>query len=763
MLPGSGGSRPRARRGHGPGGDAGTGVCRRVRALPRGALYAIAATAVVLVVLTRTGPVLEQGTTLDATQGLDAAGTHLVPEQAPGPGDRAIAKAAEVRRVHADMQRLAAQAQDASTPAPAAAAAPSPVALPKSHASGADSRGTTGAEASPPPPAPAPPAAAAHGGPPTDAPASAEVFALREEVERLKVQLEAAQAQAHASRVAAEEAYAKVGDVLGRDGAAAPADPLTVPPPAQAAADAGAHTTGASRSAATAALEYPPTPQWEAFSERAGSSVEVLMDATSYSDANYEMRDVKWGSKLLLHYPIGSEARGTLLTEKPKLSGIGTELLSEAQWKAAQCDRVLDGPVFYFKAETLDNVWHIHNDNLLPVYRMLHDAGYGRAPQQQHDGLDGAGEHTAAAASPTSVFGAGTVSSPRRKTYAIYSVDSASGRRPPLKFFGEILELLFDEVVRPHDMGPQGANPDWTGTTCMPYLRAGKPDRVFAIAPQPVLHYFKWSMGRKFSQFVAAKAGLPAPPSPPEAAWPPRVTILQRTDKRVLVDPYYFKAAFREYGVEAQTVVFSKSVPVMEQVRVLAQTDIFVTVHGGGNGLMYYMPEGGVFVHILPHHAPPWELSIIRRHALLRGLGYVSDVEAASLYAGADWKDVKRVVYKETYKDVYPVVIDAVAQYVALHPQAAASIRLPHAAAHPDPLLSTVERFLNNDNTIPIGACYTPTWSDATCGEEHFRGGGRTPMRHKWFGPESAGQPLYESQPVPVLGRLQEDDDDDLS
>jgi hypothetical protein len=77
---------------------------------------------------------------------------------------------------------------------------------------------------------------------------------------------------------------------------------------------------------------------------------------------------------------------------------------------------------------------------------------------------------------------------------------------------------------------------------------------------------------------------------------------------------------------------------------------------GGGR----YLPEKSVFLHVLPYYTTPWEVSIIRRHALLRHVGYMSEKEDSPFLASqGDWQKVSHVGFRESYKDVYPSVMDA--------------------------------------------------------------------------------------------------------
>jgi hypothetical protein len=82
---------------------------------------------------------------------------------------------------------------------------------------------------------------------------------------------------------------------------------------------------------------------------------------------------------------------------------------------------------------------------------------------------------------------------------------------------------------------------------------------------------------------------------------------------------------------------------------------------------------------------------------------------------------VSHVEFQESYKDVYPGVIDAIMLYLSRHPRVSEKVHLPFKAAHPTRLLVRTDRgSRTKKQLIPEKKCYKPSWDNKNCGEEHF-------------------------------------------
>ena len=173
----------------------------------------------------------------------------------------------------------------------------------------------------------------------------------------------------------------------------------------------------------------------------------------------------------------------------------------------------------------------------------------------------------------------------------------------------------FDEVV--HE-APAGGR-------CLRNVRLGRPRLVFWPSFQSLMQFQLRGVVRSLADRLRSHAGGAAMAAPP--SWPPRATLILRgggrreKTYRVLSDPETLVAAFREVGITLETIILESFAPV-EQLELMARTDILLGAHGAGLAMGIYMQPGALLVALNPTELSYWETTLFHRLAMLAGLGY---------------------------------------------------------------------------------------------------------------------------------------------
>ncbi|KAI9020618.1 hypothetical protein DFJ74DRAFT_707662 [Hyaloraphidium curvatum] len=102
---------------------------------------------------------------------------------------------------------------------------------------------------------------------------------------------------------------------------------------------------------------------------------------------------------------------------------------------------------------------------------------------------------------------------------------------------------------------------------------------------------------------VFAALGLPEPPPASSPRIHPRITIVQRSRTRGFA-PHALasmNATLARIGGRPPTIVDFASLDLPAQVRLAAQTDMYVLVHGAALGHAMFLPPGSVLMDVYPH------------------------------------------------------------------------------------------------------------------------------------------------------------------
>ena len=378
-------------------------------------------------------------------------------------------------------------------------------------------------------------------------------------------------------------------------------------------------------------LRSPIPFKLRAFDPAGRSRVVSLLDRWTTELYGALLENVAFSNTVQLYRPIYDVDMLKWATTRA-FDGIGHVVSSQ---QPIPCTRVFEGPVFYYQPENTNNVWHCFADDLLPMYRMLHELGYAPARPDPRP--------------PTTLI-LGPLLRP------LYSSDVT-----PCTL---LIRQLFDEVIESASITP-------AQTLCAAVARVGRPFSTRHVDTQELLYYETQLLGQKFLAFMRRRLAF----TDTEPRWPPRIVIGQRSGaSRIIANPEVFVNHLRELtGLVAEIVVLSESMPATEQLSQMSRTDILLTVHGSTCGHMWFMRDSGVFVHLWPPTLDQFEVQIIRRHAMLRHLGYVS---YWMYHPGklAGWKPDK-VFFQDSAQEMQPLITDILMSYLVNNPQCVCAVR----------------------------------------------------------------------------------------
>lgn len=259
---------------------------------------------------------------------------------------------------------------------------------------------------------------------------------------------------------------------------------------------------------------------------------------------------------------------------------------------------------------TPQNLFHQHNDNLLPLALAAMQGGWRPTLQ---GGAGAAGGNASSAGG-----GAGGAPRPTRLVLLVGPLSPTGWREHA--FLGYVAGLAFDEVI---DVRPAGAG---VQALCLSTARLGRPLKAYWTSWRSLAQYAAEGAARAWADHVLARAGLPTagtlPPLPPRS-WPPSVLFVRRRTSRTLAaeDETLLRTAFAEVGVAMVGAEMEGMAPA-EQLRTVAAADVLVGVHGAGLTHALYMRPGSLLLQLCPTHLDYWEAALFQRLALLGGLSY---------------------------------------------------------------------------------------------------------------------------------------------
>lgn len=276
----------------------------------------------------------------------------------------------------------------------------------------------------------------------------------------------------------------------------------------------------------------------------------------------------------------------------------------------SSCERIEEDATFLLSPWHPDNAYHLHNDNLVAMFANLRHAG--------------------------------ALTQARR----LLVFDGDCSRNASALQLWELMAAMFNGQVTPHSSLAQSRGRvglrrvRWGVGPLMFYLR--DPNRTPFVGA--ALEYRRW---------VLAHYGLSARERDAESERAPRVLMMQRSDRRRLVDDGLVADALRAAGAKVRVFGDWASVSARDLVSMVQSADVLVGVHGAALAHMAYMPPESlvaelrvndrhphVFAHMARHFGHRHEPLYVRGEMTESGM-VITLSEAASLASRilAAWRD----------------------------------------------------------------------------------------------------------------------------
>lgn len=347
-----------------------------------------------------------------------------------------------------------------------------------------------------------------------------------------------------------------------------------------------------------------PAQPWAGEWSPAGSSAHLLYSGGGHMEDEYLLHSVKLVGRTLhvhaLEYTAGgarqpnSDALPLRRDDPNNALSMGLSVVDSPT--PLDCPNGFSDDVWLVMlATSTENVFHQHNDNMLP---------YWLAVTQMREGAAGA------PAGARSVLYLA-------KTVVNWNMDSG-------EFWRWALPRAFDELVNEN-------TPAVASGVCLKNLRVGRPRKVFWASFQSVMGFASRNVVRGWADHLMARAGVTYPSKP--ASWPPRVVLLRRAGSRRFEDEAMLRTAFGEVGITVDGAEMENLSPV-QQLELMARTDVLLGVHGAGLTQGLYMRPGSLVVQLVPTNLNYWDTTLFQRFTMLAGLAYYQWDEHDPEYEG---------------------------------------------------------------------------------------------------------------------------------
>jgi hypothetical protein len=335
----------------------------------------------------------------------------------------------------------------------------------------------------------------------------------------------------------------------------------------------------------------------------------------------------------LLHNVAFDGGRGVFVVsedvaELPALRGVA---FVRGPLPTCSAARTVRAPWLWMPMQTAHNVYHVHNDNLLPLYsaldvlnatlgaecaalRAMRDLGIGALADAGLPSWSRCGAADAPAGS------AGDV-----PTLVVTWRESTSGAQ----LFDAMTRTLVARVVGSRDddakktlgqlVAAAVGDGDAAGLLCLGTALVGRVPRMFRPSVERALPYVSRRIVPRAVRVMLHSMHLLqawARPVPRR----PRAIFFQRPkgEMRFLESEAQLATLFHEFQVKLDLVDPAKLSPA-QQAEAAARADIVVGVHGAALGWCLYLRPGSVCVEIRPHSLPAWESTLFSRFSLAAG------------------------------------------------------------------------------------------------------------------------------------------------
>jgi Glycosyltransferase 61 len=396
--------------------------------------------------------------------------------------------------------------------------------------------------------------------------------------------------------------------------------------------------------------------------------------------------------------------------DAPELPQLARVVFERGALPQCEARRTLAAPWIFMTAQTAHNMYHVHNDNLLPLYRALDllnltharecaaradlrargvasladpalglpypcdlaAGGGGGSGSGSGGGGEGEGGDAGAVKSvPAENVLVGedvvTLLVPSADTTSSVGVLASLVRHLVPRVLG--LEGKVNDVKLKKLLGSvtDGNGHDDDKPLCLGTALVGRMPRMFRPTWERAAPYAARRIVPRFVRTMLHSMQLThlwARPIPKR----PSAVFLQRAsnEMRYLDSEPMLVKAFQEVGVTLQLVDPAK-MSAAEQVAVAAGADILLGVHGAALAFCLYLRPGSVCVEIRPHSLPVWESFLFSRFTIAAEIQLVTFREDM----GSDfWKEpsVSLSRAKELSRDIRAFTVQVLFAWAAQNP-----------------------------------------------------------------------------------------------
>ena len=150
-----------------------------------------------------------------------------------------------------------------------------------------------------------------------------------------------------------------------------------------------------------------------------------------------------------------------------------------------------------------------------------------------------------------------------------------------------------------------------TGTNCVHWGHCNVINRTRGIFDPPdaavalrKVVFYRYDIAEEKDDTATAATAAAAAPPPPRRVGPPRVTLIQRSTTRRILNLEEVRSMIKSVMGVSPRVVDMSALSIKDQVLLTHNTDIFILVHGGAMANLLWLPPRALIIDIYPYGFP---------------------------------------------------------------------------------------------------------------------------------------------------------------